>query len=60
MNSMSVGPELIALDATGSPAPGGQRLDALVAEIRAEVPVGAADGGYLDGGRSAHGAVSQV
>ncbi|EPU1044026.1 N-acetylmannosamine-6-phosphate 2-epimerase [Raoultella ornithinolytica] len=33
---MSVGPELIALDATARPRPGGQRLDALVAEIRAK------------------------
>ena len=35
---MSVGPELIALDATARPRPGGQRLDALVAEIRAKYP----------------------
>lgn len=35
---MSVGPELIALDATARPRLGGQRLDALVAEIRAKYP----------------------
>ncbi|HIH5239573.1 TPA: N-acetylmannosamine-6-phosphate 2-epimerase [Raoultella ornithinolytica] len=35
---MSVRPELIALDATARPRPGGQRLDALVAEIRAKYP----------------------
>ncbi|BBQ87902.1 N-acetylmannosamine-6-phosphate 2-epimerase [Raoultella ornithinolytica] len=35
---MSVGPELIALDATARTRPGGQRLDALVAEIRAKYP----------------------
>ena len=35
---MSIGPELIALDATARPRPGGQRLDALVAEIRAKYP----------------------
>lgn len=35
---MSVGPELIALDATARPRPGGQRLDALVTEIRAKYP----------------------
>ncbi|ASI59377.1 TPA: N-acetylmannosamine-6-phosphate 2-epimerase [Raoultella ornithinolytica] len=35
---MSVGPELIALDATARPRPGGQQLDALVAEIRAKYP----------------------
>ena len=35
---MCVGPELIALDATARPRPGGQRLDALVAEIRAKYP----------------------
>lgn len=35
---MSVGPELIALDATARPRPGGQWLDALVAEIRAKYP----------------------
>ncbi|KIZ45856.1 N-acetylmannosamine-6-phosphate 2-epimerase [Raoultella ornithinolytica] len=35
---MSVGPELIALDATARPRPGGQRLDALVADIRAKYP----------------------
>lgn len=35
---MSVGPELIAFDATARPRPGGQRLDALVAEIRAKYP----------------------
>ncbi|HCL7895226.1 TPA: N-acetylmannosamine-6-phosphate 2-epimerase [Raoultella ornithinolytica] len=35
---MSVGPELIALDATARPRPGGQRLEALVAEIRAKYP----------------------
>ncbi|WP_413702820.1 N-acetylmannosamine-6-phosphate 2-epimerase [Raoultella ornithinolytica] len=35
---MSVGPELIALDATARRRPGGQRLDALVAEIRAKYP----------------------
>lgn len=35
---MSVGPELIALDATARPRPGGQQLDALVAEIREKYP----------------------
>ena len=35
---MSVGPELIALDATARPRPGGQQLEALVAEIRAKYP----------------------
>lgn len=35
---MSVGPELIALDATARPRPGGQRLDSLFAEIRAKYP----------------------
>jgi N-acylglucosamine-6-phosphate 2-epimerase len=57
---MSVGPELIALDADGSPAPRWAAAGCAGRGNSCEVPVGAADGGYLDGGRSAHGAVSRV
>lgn len=35
---MSVGPEIIALDATARPRPGGQTLEALVAQIRSRYP----------------------
>ncbi|WP_395300719.1 N-acetylmannosamine-6-phosphate 2-epimerase [Enterobacter sp. ECC-175] len=35
---MGVSPEIIALDATARPRPGGQSLDALVAQIRARYP----------------------
>lgn len=35
---MTVEPEIIALDATARPRPGGQTLDALVMQIRARYP----------------------